>query len=214
MKKLPYGKLIKYNKLYREQKRYNMGLNIFYRDKVVDNRERFGDWEMDCVEGKRHLSNKVIFNLTERRTRASLFYILNNHSGKEILNVFDKLEDIFKNDFRKVFKTITTDNGHEFLSVEQIEKSKFSDDKRTNIFYCDAYKPYQKGTVENQNRLLRRFIKKGSNFDQMTQTDINKIQNWINNYNRKILDGKSSYTALKKEFKSNNIDPKYLKIFI
>ncbi len=209
---LPCADKVRYKKIIREPKRYNVGVNIYFRDDVINKRERFGDWEMDCIEGKKE-SNKVILNLTERKTRASLLFLLNCHTEKEVLKVFNKLEDIFKDDFKTIFKSISTDNGHEFNNVIGLEKSKFYGDKRTNIYYCDAYKPYQKGTVENQNKLIRRHIKKGENFDDANIGYINYIKSWLNNYYRKLFNGKTAYQKLTEEFKINNINNKYLQLF-
>ena len=213
IKDLPCADKIRYKKIHRDQKSFNAGTNIYFREEVINNRERFGDWEMDCIEGKKKVSNKVLFNLTERKTRVSLLFLLDNHTGNEVLNVFNKLENVFGEDFNNIFKSISTDNGHEFDNVDKLEKSLYSNNKRTNIFYCDAYKPYQKGTVENQNKLIRRHIKKGEDFDDISLDDVDYIKSWINNYYRKLFNGKTSYQILREEFKINNIDDKYLSLF-
>ncbi|MEG2429027.1 MAG: IS30 family transposase, partial [Oscillospiraceae bacterium] len=94
--------------------------------------------------------------------------------------------------FSDIFKTITTDNGCEFLDFEGIEKSLFSKKSRTKMYFAHPYSSWERGTNENINKMIRRFIPKGVDISAFTENEIQKIQNWINNYPRKILGGKSA----------------------
>ena len=90
--------------------------------------------------------------------------------------------------FRDVFKTITVDNGVEFSDAEGLEKSRRNKKKRTKVYYCHPYSSCERGSNENANRLIRRHIPKGVNFDKKSKTEIKEIETWINNYPRKIFE--------------------------
>lgn len=90
--------------------------------------------------------------------------------------------------FRKTFKSITVDNGTEFSDWEKMEKSRRNKKMpRTKIYYCHAYRSCERGSNENHNRIIRRFFPKGTNFDFVTNKEIKKVEEWMNNYPRKIL---------------------------
>ena len=86
------------------------------------------------------------------------------------------------------FKTITVDNGVEFSDAEGLEKSRRNKKKRTKVYYCHPYSSCERGSNENANRLIRRHIPKGVNFDKKSKTEIKEIETWINNYPRKIFE--------------------------
>ena len=69
----------------------------------------------------------------------------------------------------KFFKTITVDNGREFMDVEGMERSRRNKKPRTSIYYCHPYSSYERGSNENQNKLVRRHIPKGTNFDGISK---------------------------------------------
>ena len=70
---------------------------------------------------------------------------------------------------------------------------KNSQDLRTNVFYCDAGSPYQKGAIEVNHELIRRVLPKGTSFNHLTQEDISLMMNHINSYKRKKLNNRSPY---------------------
>jgi len=63
---------------------------------------------------------------------------------------------------------------------------------RTNLYYCHPYRSGERGTNENQNKLIRRFYPKGVDLSEVTQEELNKIQDFMNNMPRKIFNGLSS----------------------
>ena len=63
---------------------------------------------------------------------------------------------------------------------------------RIEIYYCHPYCSYERGSNENQNRLIRRKIPKSTNFDDRTEQDIQAVEDWINNYPRALFNGKSA----------------------
>ena len=168
------------------QKRATKGESIENRPEEIDTREKFGNWEMDTVVGARGVSKKSLLVLTERKTRKEIIFLLKEHTAAAVVKALDKLERKMGAKFREIFKTITVDNGSEFAEWEGMERSKRTKKKRTKIYYCHPYSSWERGSNENQNKLVRRHIPKGVNFDDKTQGDVDNIAEWINNYPRRI----------------------------
>lgn len=168
------------------QKRATKGESIENRPEEIDTREKFGNWEMDTVVGARGVSKKSLLVLTERKTRKEIIFLLKEHTAAAVVKALDKLERKMGAKFREIFKTITVDNGSEFADWEGMERSKRTKKKRTKIYYCHPYSSWERGSNENQNKLVRRHIPKGVNFDDKTQGDVDNIEEWINNYPRRI----------------------------
>ena len=95
--------------------------------------------------------------------------------------------------FYSMFKSITCDSGVEFQNFEGIEKSVFSkSEKRTGVYFAHPYSSFERGSNENANRLIRRFLPKGTTFDKLRQRDVQRLALWMNKNPRKILDGMSA----------------------
>ena len=90
--------------------------------------------------------------------------------------------------FRKTFLSITVDNGSEFSDCAGIERSYRGKSKRTSVYYCHPYSSYERGSNENQNKLIRRHYPKGTSFENLTASDIAYLEKWINNYPEKCSD--------------------------
>jgi len=163
------------------------------RPKEIDLRKEIGHWEMDLVEGKRDSDKQVLLVLTERVSRKEIIELLPNKEQESVikaLNRIEKREGVVN--FRNKFQTITTDNGSEFLNYEGIEKSYTKSKKtRTRQYFANAYCSWQRGSNENQNKLIRRFLPKGTSFKNLTKSYVKKIEDWMNNYPRKMFDFKS-----------------------
>jgi IS30 family transposase len=87
---------------------------------------------------------------------------------------------------KEIFKIVTSDNGSEFLDFGKLEKSIFGG-KRFEMYYAHPYSSYERGTNENANGIIRRFLPKGTDFSKISNKKIQKIQDWMNDYPRKIL---------------------------
>ena len=198
-KKLPVKNKIKreYKKIKR-QRRANAGTSIEKRPEQINTREEFGHWEMDTVKGKRGVSKKSLLVLTERKTRKEIILKLKSHTSKEVVSSLNMLEKKWGELFKRVFKTITVDNGTEFSDVVGMETSIFGG-KRTKMYYCHPYSSWERGTNEVTNKLIRRHIPKGVSFDRKSKKEIKEIEDWINNYPRRILNYASSNELFEKE---------------
>ena len=185
------GKKQKYNHI-RTATNNTKGRSISERDATVEKREQYGHWEMDTVVGKQK-TKEVLLVLTERMTRQEIIRKIRSKSQVCVVKELDKIErKMGSKKFRETFKTITCDNGCENLDFEGIEKSVFTKKKRTEVYYAHPYSAWERGTNENANKLIRRFIPKGADIGKFTHEKIKMIEHWINNYPRRILNGLSS----------------------
>lgn len=161
--------------------------SITDRPEWINDREELGHWEMDLIVGKGN-TGPVLLTLTERISREEMIFKLPNRQAATIRSVFDRLErSIGKEAFRTKFRSLTTDNGAEFLQYKELVRS-IHGGKRFDVWYCHSYAAWEKGTNENHNRMIRRFFPKGTDFSKITKKQIAEVQDWMNNYPRKILD--------------------------
>ena len=162
------------------------GESIEKRPPIIGERTTFGHWEMDSVESGK-IGNSALLVLTERKTRREIIRKVDRKNMERTVAELDNLEYIFSTAFSQTFKTITVDNGSEFADCAGMEQSKLHDGQRTKLYYCHPRNPQERGSNENANRLIRRFYPKGTNFDNVSEQEIQELEAWINNYPRKIL---------------------------
>ena len=100
--------------------------------------------------------------------------------------------------FTTLFKSITCDNGVEFQDFKGIEQSVYSKKKkRTKVYFAHPCSSFERGSNENANRLIRRFLHKGSTFDELSQRVVQRLARWMNKIPRKLFDGKSANEMVK-----------------
>jgi IS30 family transposase len=166
------------------------GRSIEERPKEIENREESGHWEMDLVVG---VGKACLLVMTERKHREELIFKLKDKRQAGVTAVLDRLEKRYKGRFKERFKSFTTDNGSEFLDGAGLEASCLKPgEKRTTCYYAHPYSAYERGSNENQNKLIRRFVPKGTDIGKLTDTDIKRIETWINNYPRRMFKYKSA----------------------
>lgn len=192
-KDLPVKKNAKKRNYKKIRQAYNntKGTSISERPTAVAKRNEIGHWEMDTVVGKQG-TKTVLMVLSERVTRKELVFKIPSKSQVAVVNVLDKLERKIGTSFSKTFKTITCDNGCENLDFEGIENSIRNKGKRTKVYYAHPFSSWERGTNENINKMIRRFIPKGVDISAFSVKQIMQIQHWINNYPRRILGGLSA----------------------
>ncbi len=167
--------------------------SIDYRAEEVNRREIYGHWEGDLVIGSKK-RGAVLFTLTERKTREEIIIKIPGKKAEYVAKALDLIERKYKNKFYNKFKTITFDNGGEFRDWKALEKSYDNRRKkgRTQIYYAHPYRSGERGSNENANRLIRRFIPKGIDIAPISEEYIQKIEDWINNYPRAMFNYKST----------------------
>jgi IS30 family transposase len=172
---------------HRRPARPPIGQSIEKRPEPIKTRQRFGNWEMDTVVGKVGGSRSALLVLTERKTRFELIRKMPDKKAQSVIKEINKLERLFGAKFGKVFQTITVDNGSEFSNCEKMQVSPYTRKPRTTFYYCHPYSSYERGSNEQANGMIRRFIQKGSDMANYGNADIAYIENWLNNYPRKVL---------------------------
>lgn len=171
--------------------------SIEERSRAADKRSQYGHWEIDIVKGPLR-TKACLLTLSERMTRQEIIIKLCSCTVEEVDRALTELEEGLGRYFGNIFKTITADNGSEFLDWKKLEESKITPGvKRTKLYYAHPYSSFERGTNENQNRLIRRFIPKGVNIGNITENTIKQIQNWMNRYPRKLFNYKTANDMIK-----------------
>ena len=166
--------------------RRSKGESIERRPAEIAKRSSFGHWEMDCVEGAKG-TKRTLLVLTERQTRREIVRAMPAKTAANVVKALDGIEQRIGTDiFKRLFLTITVDNGSEFMDCAGMERS-CTDGQRTKLYYCHPYSSYERGSNENQNKLVRRHYPKGTSFEHVTDMAIADLEEWINNYPRLIF---------------------------
>jgi IS30 family transposase len=152
-------------------------VSIDQRPEIVDTKQRFGDWEIDTIVGE---NNKgAILTLVERKTAFMMMEKLKNgKNAKELSKVVTKLLIAYIGNVH----TITGDNGTEFADHQTIAKM-----LKTKFFFTHPYSSWEKGLIENTNKLVRQYIPKKTNLSKFNEQQIKEIQYKINNRPREKL---------------------------
>jgi len=157
------------------------GRSISERPQEIEERSEQGHWEIDLVVGRQG-TKAAILTLVERKTRKSLYVLLKNKTQKEVIAAIKRARRRVGGNFSEVFKTITADNGSEFLDGESIRKAANCEE----VYYAHPYSSWERGSNENGNRILRRFVPKGIDIARLTAKELERIEDWVNNYPRRI----------------------------
>lgn len=175
------------------------GRSIEERPFEANERTETGHWEIDLVLGGKGCGTTCLLTLTERKSRREIIRRLPDKTQASVIHELDVWErQLGRKGFNRMFKTITADNGSEFLNSSEMERSCLSRKKqRTQVYYAHPYSAFERGSNENLNRMIRRFIPKGANISKYTKQEIKRIEQWLNTYPRKILDYRTPHEAYK-----------------
>jgi IS30 family transposase len=176
----------KYRPVGRVSRTNRMCRSIERRPKAVEERLDYGHWEGDTVKGPLGSKSSLV-TLTERMSREEIIIKVASASQEAIKAAIDGLEREYGPVFRVKFRSITFDNGVEFLDWRSLEVSLLGAGRRTTIYFAHSYSSWERGTNENHNRMIRRFIPKGTNIALLDDQEIKKIEDWMNDYPRRIL---------------------------
>jgi len=153
-------------------------ISIDDRPKVINNKERFGDWEIDTIIGKERKG--AIVTIVERTTSFLMMRKLPQGKNAESLaaNVIDMLKP-----YKNIVHSITSDNGTEFAEHMRISK-----ELEIGFFFAHPYSSWERGLNEYTNKLIRQYIPKKSEFENLDDKYIAEIQYKINRRPRKKLE--------------------------
>ena len=193
------GKMRKHKKKEKAAKKLpHFEHSIEKRPSEVRERTTFGHWEFDSVIGTQK-KGYTLLTFTERKTRMQLVLKSRDKSAASTVAAFDSIERrIGKRNFRRIFKTMTCDNGCEFADTSGLEHSP-NGTERTKIYYCHLYCSSERGSNENQNGFIRRFVPKGTAISRYTPQKLKEIQDFINDYPRRLFNGESARTMFNRE---------------
>lgn len=140
----------------------------------IKQRMRIGDWEGDTVYGG--IGKGLLVTVVDRKTRFLIAALLPKREAKLTRKVIVKMFKGFP------VKSLSLDNGSEFADFRRIEKA-----LKAEIYFAEPHKPWQRGTNENTNDMIRFFFPKGFDFRTITQEDVDYVVNLLNNRPRKCL---------------------------
>ena len=144
----------------------------------IQQRSRIGDWEGDTVYGG--IGKGLLVTLVDRKSRLLRAGLLESRNAEKTKNVVIQLLR------HSPVKSISFDNGSEFSQFHGIESA-----LHTQVYFAEPHKPWQRGTNENTNDLLRFFFPKGFDFHSITQDDVDFVVDLLNNRPRKTLNWKT-----------------------
>ncbi|HEX9503939.1 MAG TPA: IS30 family transposase [Patescibacteria group bacterium] len=153
-------------------------LSISERPAEVQDRIIPGHWEGDLIMGSK-ASNSALGTLVERTTRYLLLVSLQKHDAYTVRTEFAKA---VKKIPQHLKKTLTYDRGTEIA-----QHKLFTADTKIQIYLADPHSPWQRGTNENTNGLIRQYFPKGIDFNQITKQEIKRVQDELNDRPRKAL---------------------------
>ncbi len=172
--------------------------SIEKRPSEIRKRTTFGHWEFDSIIGTQE-KGYTILSFTERKTRMQLVIRSNDKSAASTVSVLNGIERrLGKRNFRRIFKTFTCDNGCEFSDTVGLEHSP-NGTERTHVYYCHPYCSSERGSNENQNGFIRRFVPKGTPISRYSPQKLREIQDFINDYPRRLFNGESARTMFNRE---------------
>lgn len=151
-------------------------VGIEERPEVVNQRQRYGDWEVDTVIGRQ--GGKVLVTLVERKSKLSLIGLADNKTAQAVKETLLKL----LGSISTYVHTLTYDNGPEFAqhkAIDQVLKSQG--------YFARPYCSGDRGLSENTNGLIRQYLSKGRSFDNVCKSYLEMIMNKLNNRPRKTL---------------------------
>ena len=154
-----------------------LGKTIEERLKEINNREEVGHYEIDTVILRKE-KGQCLLTLTDRKSRYEIIRLIED---KTVKSVNKALKEVLK---EYEIKSITANNGLEFARLYEVFDYE-------NIYYAHPYSSYERGSNENHNRLIRRFLPKGTK--NTTQQRVAFIEDWINNYPKKLFNYKTPF---------------------
>lgn len=166
--------------------------NISNRSPEVDSRGELGHWEGDTIRFPKS-QKTCVTTLVERKSR---YVCLRKNEDKKSNTVINHICQKIKSAPKKLWRSLTFDQGTEFMNFRTIER-----ETKSKIFFCDSHSPWQRGSNENMNGRLRRYLPKKFNIDGVSQNYLESIEVLMNNTPRKCLGFYTPAEIIKQHYK-------------
>ena len=171
------------------------GRSIDERPEEADSRTGYGHREMDTVLGGTRKFPVCLLVLTERITHREIIRKVPGRRQAFVVRALNALERTPDSIFRTL-RSLTCDNGCEFLDCRGLARSCLHKKERCRVYFSHPYSAFERGSNENADRIIRRFIPKDEDIPKYTNKDIRRIEEWINNLPGKSLDELSAEEAI------------------
>ena len=197
-KKVAYRRRRRKKSLTRFEYKYRIGRTYEDFKSFVEANPGIPIVEMDTVKGSR-TKDKVMLTMIFRKSSFMLIFLMPDGTQESVISIFDALTDLLGIDlFQSLFPVILTDNGVEFKDVLSLEYGP-GGLPRTRLFYCDPQASWQKPQVENNHKLIRRIIPRGTRLEPLKMADVILISNHINSVIRENLGNRTPFDLMVSE---------------
>lgn len=154
------------------------------RPQAASDAKELGHWEMDTILSCKG-SKGGLLAMLDRCSKRCVFEHMNFINQDETAKAIRRMK---QRGALPIIRSVTTDNGCEFLDQKRLDRL-----FKAEVYYTRAYAAYEKGSVENCNRLVRRWYPKGTDFNCLTRKQIRQLEDTINSIHRESLNGETAY---------------------
>lgn len=181
------------NTVVRLRTNHPLHTSIERRDPEILTRQQYGHWELDSIIGKAKGNKESCLVLTERKTRAEIMLKVESKTADATVKALTRLKRQMGRDYTTIIQTISCDNGTEFADENGIKNL------GAPVFYCHPACPSERGSNENQNKILRRKFPKGQSMAKKTQEHATQAAYFANDCHREMFKGETSLQRLTRE---------------
>ena len=169
-------------------------ISIEERPEEVEGRSIAGHWEGDLIVGKHHKS--AMGTVVERKTRAVIMVKLQGLDAESVRKAFEQELGNLPEQMRL---SMTYDNGKEMT-----QHKLFTENTKIKVYFCHPNSPWERGTNENTNGLIRQYFPKGTDFNKVSLAEIKAAQHQLNERPRKVLNWKTPKEVFEQEILDNS----------
>ncbi|CAK1250064.1 IS30 family transposase [Fructobacillus fructosus] len=180
-----------------DKKRTTHQYLIDFRPMVINNRNRFGHWEIDGVESRQ--SSHLLLTFVERFSRYAVSMVIKDKSAYTVSKAIEQ----FCQKYKGCVDSVTCDRGSEFIALQTRQ---ILNKNKVKYYFAHAYSPYERGSNENFNKLLREYYPKKTDFAKVSQSELNESVMGINKRPMRIHRYMSRLQAFKRHCQYRNVN--------